>query len=293
MHCSRFLYIPVLLVLLCLGLAACNDAPEVEPPAPENATKPYVKNVIEPDEATPPPAMQDVASSGQAPGDACPRDVYPGSPGAESYIVPGAAVDPRRSVTEHTLVSTKLPNASFQVSDEFVYAGSLNSFELAGARPMPIAVSKDEAQTFVFVDHEEGLITRAVVFTFLRAVNRECLLADTLDWVEHSLDSGIFRTPRTSMAYATAAFQQPFESAVADFLRQRNFTTSGCYLVKILTRLYAPNSLGYIFYVENTGREAGMACSEWWVAPDELSDRQQQFIAEFSANMADNVLFLE
>ncbi|TVM16005.1 hypothetical protein DPQ33_13665 [Oceanidesulfovibrio indonesiensis] len=287
MHRLRFLTLPVLLTLLALGLVACNDSAEVEPASSETAVQPDAGGMTPPRAPAPRRGAQDV------PGEACPRDVYPDSPGAESYIVPGAAVAPRRSVTDHTLVSTKHPNGSFQISDDFVYAGTLNSFELAGARPMPIAVSKDDAQTFVFVDHEGGLVTRAVVFTFVSAVNRDCLLADTLDWVEHSLDSGIFRTPRTAMAYATAAFEQPFESAVANFLRQRNFTTSGCYLVKILTRLYAPDSLGYIFYVENTGREAGMACPEWRVAPDELSDRQQQFIAEFSANMADNVLFLE
>ncbi|MFW5734610.1 MAG: hypothetical protein ACOCWR_06070 [Oceanidesulfovibrio sp.] len=292
MHRLRLFLAPVLLALLALSLPACDDAAEVEPPAPENATKPYVKGVIEPDDTTPEPAVQDVARAGQA-GDACPQDVYPDSPGAESYIVPGAAVEPHRSVTDHTLVSTKHPNASFQVADDFVYVGSFNSFKLADTRPMPISVSKDEARTFVFVDHEQGRITRAVVFTFVRAANRDCLAADTLDWVEYNLDSGVFRTPRTAMAYATAAFNKPFESAVDDFLRAHDFTVSGCYLVKILTRLYGPDSLGYIFYIENTGREAGMSCPEWRVSPDALSHKQQQFIAEFSAHMADTILFLE
>jgi hypothetical protein len=155
---------------------------------------------------------------------------------------------------------------------------------------MPIAVSKDEAETFVFVDHEQGLVTRAVVFTFVRAVNRECLTADTLDWVEYPLDAGIFRTRTTSMAFATAAYSRPFESAVANFLDEHDFFVSGCYLVTILTRLYAPDSLGYIFYVENTGRGAGMDCPAWRVPSEELSEAQQNFIARFSANMAETLV---
>lgn len=286
MHRLRSTLLPVLLILLAMALAACGDSDETS--AAGNATS-SAQETATPEKQ---PQPQAVATQGQATkeGEACPVDVYPESPGAESYIVPGTSVPPERSVTEHTLVSTKDPNASFKVSDEFVYVGSLDTFQLAGARPMPIAVSKDQAETFVFVDHEGGLITRALVFTFVQAKNRDCLTPDTLDWVTDSLDSGVFRTHSTSMAYATAAFNQPFEAAVADFLSDHGFVTSGCYLVKILTRLYSRENLGYIFYIENTGREAGMACPAWRVAPDKLTPQQQQFIAAFSANMADNLI---
>lgn len=288
MHRLRSTLLPVLLILLAMVLAACGDNDDTS--AAGNATS-SARETAAP-EKQPQPEARTAATQGPETkeGEACPIDVYPDSPGAESYIVPGSSVPPERSVTEHTLVSTKEPNASFKVSDEFVYVGSLNTLQLAGARPMPIAVSKDQAETFVFVDHEGGLITRALVFTFVQAKNRECLTPDTLDWVTDSLDSGVFRTRSTSMAYATAAFTQPFEAAVADFLNDHGFVTSGCYLVKILTRLYSRENLGYIFYIENTGREAGMDCPAWRVAPDKLTPQQQQFIAAFSANMADNLL---
>ncbi len=206
---------------------------------------------------------------------------------AESLTVAGVGAPPERSVVDNTLFSSRDPAMEIDVREVLPYVGEAHMLRPLVLLPAPIAISKDASRSFVFAQHDRGVVERAVVFTFLTAHNRPCLLPDDLRWVESPIETGVFRLPSGDFDYAVAAYEQPFEAPVRDLLQARGLSVAGCYIVQVMTRLFTPDSQLYIFYVENTDVAAGETCATWRTSFDALEPSQRAFVAAFSTHLAD------
>lgn len=173
------------------------------------------------------------------------------------------------------------------VDDALIYQGSASNRDLIAYEAMPVAVSMDAAESFVFTQAPAGVIERAVVCTFIDAKKRDTLPAEDLAWMPEPIEFGRQRIAGQDFRYVVGALGEPFEYFVADLLESKDLSWSGCYLTLAMFRDSTPQSRAFIFYLERLEPP----CPPWKQPFAALSDDLQDRFSTFFINLLQFVQF--
>lgn len=196
-------------------------------------------------------------------------------------------VKPERRVEGNTLISTARPSVRIHVAETLQYQGMATNLDISTVKKLPVAVSVDTAQAYVFAQAPGGLLKRAVVFTVLDAIKRGTLPAEDLSWMPSPIERGRQRSAGQEYLYVAGALEEPFEYYVANLLEDKGIRWAGCHLVTAMHRDFSSQSRVYVFYIE----QLEGACGDWQKPFDELDAPSKERFSAFFLNLLKFVQF--
>ncbi len=192
-----------------------------------------------------------------------------------------------RTVEGNTLTSTARPSLRIRVDEALQFQGVASNLDLVSVRKLPVAVSVDTAETYVFTQAPGGTLNRAVLFTFLDAKKRDTLPAEELTWMPSPIERGRQRSAGQEFRYVAGPLEEPFEYYVASLLESQDISWAGCHLVSAMYRDFSAQSRMYIFYVERLDG----ACGDWQKDFADLDPQRKERFSAFFLNLLKFVQF--
>lgn len=206
-------------------------------------------------------------------------------PAPRLSTAPDAAAE--RRVENQLFISTARPSLRILVDNDLPWQGKVANMQLEHVKDKPVAVSRDAAEAFVFLDAPAKHLKRAAVLTFVEAKSRASLPREDFAWIDAPLERNVHRAAGQEFAFASGAFEQPLEYFVANALEAKKVTWSGCHLVGVLHRQADPANSMYLFYIERVpGR-----CEDWRKPLDSLPAERKDLYNAFFLNMVKSLQF--